>query len=92
MKIAVGTDAGVSKHGRNAEEFRLMVQHGMPPAAAIKAATLNAAELLGLADKVGSIAPGKFADLIAVTKNPLEDIATLERVVFVMKGGAVWKQ
>ncbi len=91
VKIAFGTDAGVSKHGRNADEFRLMVKHGMPPAAALKAATVNAAELLGLSAKVGSIAPGKFADLIAVTNNPLQDITTLEQVPFVMKGGVVYK-
>ncbi len=90
VKIAFGTDAGVSKHGRNAEEFRLMVKHGMPAAAALKAATVNAAELLGLSAKVGSIAPGKFADLIAVTNNPLQDITTLEQVPFVMKGGVVY--
>ena len=91
VKIAFGTDAGVSKHGRNAEEFRLMVKHGMPPAAAIKAATLNAAQLLGLSGKVGEIVPGRFADIIAVGGNPVEDITVLERVGFVMKGGAVWK-
>ena len=91
VKIAFGTDAGVSKHGRNADEFRLMVKHGMPPAAALKAATVNAAELLGLTAKVGSIAPCKFADLIAVTKNPLQDITTLEQVSFVMKAGVLYK-
>jgi imidazolonepropionase-like amidohydrolase len=91
VKIAFGTDAGVSKHGRNADEFRLMVKHGMPPAEAIKAATANAADLLGLSAKVGSIAPGKFADLIAVTNNPVADITTLERIPFVMKAGSVWK-
>ena len=91
VKIAFGTDAGVSKHGRNADEFRLMVKHGMPPAEAIKAATVNAAELLGLSAKVGQVTPGRYADLIAVTNNPIEDITVLERVSFVMKGGAVWK-
>ena len=91
VKIAFGTDAGVSKHGRNADEFRLMVKHGMPPAEAIKAATANAADLLGLSAKVGSITPGKFADLIAVTNNPVADITTLERIPFVMKAGSVWK-
>ncbi len=91
VKIAFGTDAGVSSHGRNAEEFRLMVKHGMPPAAAITAATINAAALLGLSANVGSIAPGKFADLIAVAADPMSDITTLERVNFVMKDGRVWK-
>jgi imidazolonepropionase-like amidohydrolase len=91
VKIAFGTDAGVSKHGRNAEEFRLMIQHGMPPAEALKAATVNAADLLGLSAKAGVIAPGRFADLIAVATNPLQDITTLERVLFVMKDGVVYR-
>jgi imidazolonepropionase-like amidohydrolase len=89
VKIAFGTDAGVSKHGRNAEEFALMVEHGMSPAAAIAAATVNGAELLGLAAQVGSLEPGKQADLIAVRGNPLEDVRVLERVEFVMKAGRV---
>ncbi|MCI0541080.1 MAG: amidohydrolase family protein [Verrucomicrobiales bacterium] len=91
VKIAFGTDAGVSKHGRNADEFKLMVQHGMPPAEAIKAATVNAADLLGQSEKLGSLAPGKFADLIAVEGDPLKDVTFLERVAFVMKGGVVYK-
>jgi imidazolonepropionase-like amidohydrolase len=89
VKIAFGTDAGVSKHGRNAQEFRLMVKHGMTPAAAIKAATVNAADLLGLAGEVGTLEPGKRADLIAVSGDPLRDVTILERVQLVMKGGAV---
>ena len=68
MKIAFGTDAGVSKHGRNADEFELMVKHGMPPAEAIKAATVNAADLLGIAAEAGTLEPGKRADLIAVAR------------------------
>jgi imidazolonepropionase-like amidohydrolase len=91
VKIAFGTDAGVSKHGRNAGEFRLMVKHGMPASAAIKAATVNAADLLGLAGEVGSLEPGKRADLIAVSGNPLKDITILEKVTFVMKDGKVYK-
>ena len=91
VKIAFGTDAGVSKHGRNAQEFQLMVKHGMPPAEAIKAATLNAADLLGLADQIGALEPGLQADLIAVPANPLDEIAVLENVSFVMKGGTVFK-
>ena len=89
VKIAFGTDAGVSKHGRNAQEFALMVKHGMTPAAAIKAATTGAADLLGLAAEVGTLERGKRADLIAVSGNPLRDVTTLERVQFVMKDGAV---
>jgi imidazolonepropionase-like amidohydrolase len=92
VKIAFGTDAGVSKHGRNADEFELMVKHGMPAAAAIKAATLNAADLLGIAAQAGSIEPGKRADLIAVSGDPLSDITVLKRVSFVMKDGIVHKR
>jgi imidazolonepropionase-like amidohydrolase len=92
VKIAFGTDAGVSKHGRNADEFELMVKHGMSPAAAIKAATLNAADLLGIAAQTGSIEPGKRADLIAVSGDPLNDVTVLKRVSFVMKDGVVHKR
>jgi imidazolonepropionase-like amidohydrolase len=92
VKIAFGTDAGVSKHGRNADEFELMVKHGMPPAEAIKAATVNAADLLGIAGQAGSIEPGKRADVIAVTGDPLSDVTVLKRVSFVMKDGKVYKQ
>ncbi|MFC7500381.1 amidohydrolase family protein [Enterovirga sp. GCM10030262] len=91
VKIAFGTDAGVSKHGRNADEFELMVKHGMTPATAIEAATVNAADLLGLANEIGSLEPGKAADLIAVSGNPLADVTVLENVGFVMKGGQVHK-
>ncbi len=92
VKIAFGTDAGVSLHGRNADEFELMVKHGMPAAEAIKAATLNAADLLGVSGEAGSIGPGKRADLIAVSGDPLSDVTVLKRVGFVMKGGKVHKQ
>jgi imidazolonepropionase-like amidohydrolase len=91
VKIAFGTDAGVSLHGRNADEFELMVAHGMTPATAIAAATVNAADLLGLADQVGSLDVGKRADLIAVSGDPLDDVTVLKRVEFVMKGGRVEK-
>src|SRR6185436_3429570 len=91
VKIAFGTDAGVSKHGRNADEFELMVKHGMPAAAAIEAATVNAAELLGLAGEVGTIERGKSADLIAVAGDPLADVKVLKRVAFVMARGKVVK-
>ena len=87
MKIAFGTDAGVSKHGRNADEFELMVKHGMPAAAAIQAATVNAADLLGLSAEIGTIEPGKSADIIAVAGDPLADVTVLKRVGFVMARG-----
>ena len=91
VKIAFGTDAGVSKHGRNADEFELMVKHGMTPAAAIHAATVNAADLLGLAKEIGTLEPGKTADIIAVSGDPLSDVTVLKRVGFVMKSGRVFK-
>lgn len=91
VKIAFGTDAGVSKHGRNADEFELMVQFGMTPMEAIQAATVNAAALLGIANTAGTLEAGKSADLIAVSADPLRDITELKRVRFVMKGGAVAK-
>jgi len=91
VKIAFGTDAGVSKHGRNADEFELMVKHGMPASAAIQAATMNAATLLGVEKEVGSLEPGKAADLIAVAGDPIADITILKSVRFVMKDGRVFK-
>ncbi len=91
VKIAFGTDAGVSKHGRNADEFELLVKHGMPAAEAIKAATVNAADLLGLSAEVGSLEAGKRADLIAVSGDPLQDVTVLKQVQFVMKDGSVHK-
>ena len=87
VKIAFGTDAGVSKHGRNADEFELMVKHGMPASEAIKAATVNAADLLGLSSEIGTLEPGKRADLIAVTGDPLKDVTVLKKVDLVMKDG-----
>lgn len=89
VKICFGTDAGVSKHGRNADEFELMVKHGMPAAQAIKAATVNNAELLGLASEIGTIEPGKSADIIAVAGDPLADVRVLKTVAFVMVRGDV---
>ena len=89
VRIAFGTDAGVSKHGRNADEFELMVKHGMTPASAIHAATVNAAELLGLSSDIGTLESGKRADLIAVAGDPLQDVTVLKRVGFVMKDGRV---
>ncbi len=90
VKIAFGTDAGVSKHGRNADEFELMVEHGMTPTTAIVAATTNAADLLGVKD-IGALKPGYQADIIAVAGDPLADVKVLKTVGFVMKGGAVIK-
>lgn len=92
VKIAFGTDAGVSKHGRNADEFELLVKHGMTPMQAIAAATVNAADLLGLAKEVGSIEPGKSADIIAVSGDPLKDVRVLKSVGFVMRAGVVHRQ
>ena len=89
MKIAFGTDAGVSKHGRNADEFELMVKFGMPPVEAIKAATVNAAHLLGLSAEIGTLEPGKSADMIAVSGDPLKDVKILKSVDFVMARGRV---
>jgi imidazolonepropionase-like amidohydrolase len=91
VKIAYGTDAGVSKHGRNADEFELLVKYGMPPVEALKAATVNAADLLGLASEVGTIEPGKSADIIAVAGDPLADVKVLKKVDFVMARGEVVK-
>lgn len=91
VKIAFGTDAGVSKHGRNADEFELMVKHGMPPVEAIKAATVNAADLLGLSSEVGTIEAGKSADIIAVAGDPLTNVKVLKNVAFVMARGDVVK-
>lgn len=91
VKIAFGTDAAVYPHGQNAHEFPVMVRMGMTPLAAIQSATVNAADLLGWSDSVGTIEPGKFADLIAVDGDPLVDTSVLEHVKFVMKGGEVVK-
>jgi imidazolonepropionase-like amidohydrolase len=89
VKIAFGTDAGPFPHGTQAIEFEWMTRYGMSPMAAIQAATINAADLMGWADQIGAIEPGKFADIIAVSGDPLDDIKQLEHVKFVMKGGEV---
>ena len=89
VKVAFGTDAGVYPHGGNAKQFLYMVKYGLTPMQAVQSATVNAAELLGWSDRVGSIEAGKFADLIAVVGDPLADVTALERVPFVMKGGQV---
>ena len=91
VRIAFGTDSGVSAHGDNAREFELMVAGGMPPMEAIRAATVVTAELLGVTDDLGTLETGKIADLIAVDGDPLADITELQRVRFVMKDGVVYK-
>lgn len=91
VKVAFGTDAAVYPHGLNAREFAVMVKLGLTPTQAIQAATVNAADLLGWSDRIGSIEAGRFADIIAVSGNPLNDVTELERVRFVMKGGMVVK-
>lgn len=92
VKIALGTDAGVIPHGTNAREFGLLVEWGgLTPMAALTAGTMNAARLLGWEATVGSLAPGKLADIVAVPGDPLADIHATERVSFVMKGGVVYK-
>jgi imidazolonepropionase-like amidohydrolase len=91
IKIAFGTDAGVYPHGDNSKQFHYMVQFGMTPAGAIRAATSSAADLIDRAHDVGTLEAGKYADLIAVTANPLDRVETLEHVAFVMKGGKVYK-
>lgn len=91
VKIAFGTDAGVYPHGWNGKQFFYMVKYGLTPMQAIQSATSSAADLLGWKDKVGSIVPGKMADLVAVTADPLQNITVLENVQFVMKGGVVYK-
>ncbi|MCC5856076.1 MAG: amidohydrolase family protein [Idiomarina sp.] len=92
VKIAFGTDSGVYDHGENAREFVYMVEAGMPPLEAIRSATANAAELLGVADELGTIEPGKLADLVGVRGNPLDDISLLRTMNFVMKDGVIYPQ
>ncbi len=91
VKVGFGTDAAVYPHGLNAHEFAVMVKLGLTPLQSIQAATVNDADLLGWSDKVGVIEPNHFADIIAVDGDPLQDVTTLERVKFVMKGGVVYK-
>jgi imidazolonepropionase-like amidohydrolase len=92
VKMSFGTDAGVCPHGINARQFAFMVKYGMTPMQAIQSATSNAADLLGKLHLLGSLQPGKYADVIAVSGNPLEDIRVLENVRFVMKEGKIYKQ
>ncbi len=91
VKMAFGTDAGVYPHSDNAKQFYYMVKYGMTPAQAIRAATSSAADLIGRAQDVGTVEAGKYADLIAVSADPLKDVRVLENVGFVMKGGVVYK-
>jgi imidazolonepropionase-like amidohydrolase len=91
VKIAFGTDSGVSTHGQNAKEFALMMQGGMSASDTIVCATMNAAKCLGIETEVGSLEPGKFADVVAVAKDPTKDASELERITFVMKSGEVIK-
>src|SRR5262249_45602496 len=91
VKMAFGTDAGVYPHGWNAKQFAHMVRWGLSPMQAIQSATTAAADLLGWGDRVGTVAPGYLADLVAVDGDPLSDVTTLEHVRFVMKGGRVFK-
>lgn len=89
VPIAAGSDAGVAKHGNNARELEFYVEYGMPPADAIKAATVNPANLIGRSDDLGTVEVGKIADIIAVSDDPLEDITALKSVTFVMKDGVI---
>jgi len=91
VKLAFGTDAGVYPHGWNGKQFAKMVEWGLTPMQAIRTATVSAADLLGWSDKIGEVKKGLYADLIAVSGDPLKDISELERVKFVMKGGVVYK-
>jgi imidazolonepropionase-like amidohydrolase len=92
VKIAFGTDQGVAPHGDNGLEFVYMVEAGMPPMAAIKAATIEGAKLLRMEKEIGTVEAGKFADLVAVPGDPVADIKQMTRVSFVMKGGVVYRQ
>jgi len=91
VKIAFGTDSGVSAHGENAQEFELMVNGGMSPMQAIQSATIIAADLLFESNNLGQIAPGMFADIVAVNGNPVDDISLLQAIPFVMKDGVIYK-
>jgi len=91
VKLAFGTDAGVCAYGTSARQFAFMVKYGMTPMQAIQSATSAAADLIGRSSEFGSIKPGKYADLVAVSGDPLKDVTLLENVQFVMKAGVVYK-
>jgi imidazolonepropionase-like amidohydrolase len=90
-RMVFGSDAAIYPHGRNARQFAVMVEYGMTPAEAIRAATWNAAEALGREGDIGAVAPGRYGDLIAVAGDPLADVRALETVALVIKGGEVVK-
>jgi len=92
IKISFGTDAAVFPHGQNAKEFKLMVDFGMTPIDALRSATANDAELLGIAQKTGFLKKGKLADIIAMPGDPTSDITATEHVLFVMKEGKIIRQ
>ena len=92
VKMSFGTDLGVCPYGSSPKQFAFMVKYGMTPMQAIQAATSNAADLLGHSSEIGSIKPGKYADLVAVSGDPLQNISLLQNVEFVMKEGKVYKQ
>jgi imidazolonepropionase-like amidohydrolase len=92
VPVAMGSDVGPFPHGAQAREFVLMVQYGMKPLAALQAGTINGAKLLGWEGQIGALKPGCFADVVAVDGNPLDDIAALQKVSFVMKNGAIYKR
>jgi imidazolonepropionase-like amidohydrolase len=92
VKFAYGTDAGVYPHGQNWEDFIYLVKAGLPPAYTLQMATVNAAQLLGHQEELGAVSPGKYADIVAVPGNPLDDISVMSKVSFVMKAGVVYKR
>jgi imidazolonepropionase-like amidohydrolase len=92
VPMAIGSDVGPFPHGTQAREFVLMVKFGMSPLAALQAGTLNGAKLLGWQNQIGALKPGYDADIIAVPGDPLQDIATLQKVSFVMKNGVIYRK
>jgi imidazolonepropionase-like amidohydrolase len=91
VKIAFGTDQGVAPHGENAREFEYMVEGGMPPLEALRAATLNGATVMGMASLLGSLDAGKLADIVAVSGDPSKDVSVMSKMAFVMKDGTIYK-
>jgi len=92
VPMVVGSDVGPFPHGTQAREFELMVQYGMTPFAVLQADLINGAKLLGWEGEIGALKPGYFADVIAVPGDPTKDISALKRVIFVMKGGVVYRK